>query len=134
MADAASVADTPGWLVSLLATYLVVWSVLGIAFIAAVVFTAIKVKRLISRASTQVKAAAEPVTSTVRDISGRVERIGKVVETTVTGVARKVDDASGTFATPLAALAAFVSGVRKGVAAARAKRSGRPDDQAESDS
>jgi hypothetical protein len=132
MADAASVADTPGWLVSLLATYLIVWSVLGIAFIAAVVFGAIKVKRLISRASTQVKAAAEPVTSAARDISGRVERIGKVVETTVTGVARKMDAASDSFATPLAGAAAFVSGVRKGIAAARAKRSRTPDDQADS--
>ncbi len=132
MADAASVADTPGWLVSLLATYLVVWSVLGIAFIAAVIFTAIKVKRLVSRASTQVKAATEPVTSAVRDITGRVERIGEVVETTVTGVARKVDTASDSFATPLAGAAAFVSGVRKGIAAARAKRSSPTDDQSDS--
>lgn len=114
----------PGWLVSLLAAYLVIWSVFGLAFIIGVVFAAVKIKKLVSRASTQIKATAEPVLSTVRDISDRVERIGKVAETTVSGVARKVDAASDTFAKPVAALAAFVNGVRKGVASDRAKRSG----------
>jgi len=119
MADVA-----PGWVISLLAVYLVVWSAFGIALIIGVVFAAIKTKKLVSRASTQVKAAAEPVMSTVRDVSDRVERIGKAAETTVTSVARKVDAASDTFAKPVAAVAAFVNGVRKGVAADRAKRSG----------
>ena len=118
MADVAS-----GWLVSLLAAYLVIWSAFGIALLIAVVFAAIKIKKLVSRASTQVKAAVEPVMSTVRDVSDRVERIGKVAETTVSGVARKVDAASDTFARPVAAVAAFVSGVCKGAAAGRAKRS-----------
>lgn len=119
MADVA-----PGWLVSLLAAYLVIWSAFGVALIIGVVFAVVKIKKLVSRASTQVKAAAEPVMSTVRDVSDRVERIGKAAETTVTGVAHKVDAASDTLAKPIAALAAFVNGLRKGVAADRAKRSG----------
>ena len=118
MADVA-----PGWMVSLLAAYLVIWSAFGVALIIGVVFAVVKIKKLVSRASTQVKAAAEPVMSTVRDVSDRVERIGKAAETTVTGVARKVDAASDTFARPVAAVAAFVNGVCKGVAAGRAKRS-----------
>jgi len=119
MADVA-----PGWLVSVLAVYLVIWSAFGLALIIGVVFAVVKIKKLVSRASTQVKAAAEPVMSTVRGVSDRVERIGKAAETTVTGVARKVDAASDTFAKPVAALAAFVNGLRKGVAADRAERSG----------
>ena len=119
MADVA-----PGWLVSLLAAYLVIWSAFGIAFIIGVVFAVVKIKRGVSRASAQIKATTEPVVSTVRGISDRVERIGKAAETTMTGVARKVEAASDTFAKPAAAVAAFVNGIRKGVSAGRAKRSG----------
>ena len=81
MADVA-----PGWMVSLLAAYLVIWSAFGIALIVGVVFAALKIKKLVSRVSTQ-------------------------------------DAASDTFARPVAAVAAFVNGVCKGVAAGRAKRS-----------
>jgi hypothetical protein len=125
------VAGSPGWLLSLLGAYLAVWSILGVGFVIAVILAAVKIKRLASQASRQIKATADPVLSTVRDVSGRVQRIGETVETTVSGMARKVDAASDTFAGPAALIAAFVSGVRRGAATGGGKRPGSGDGRAE---
>jgi hypothetical protein len=132
VSEATAVAGPPGWLMSIAATYFIVWSVFGIAFMIGVVYIALKVKRLAAQASKQIQETADPVRRTVSDVRSRVERIGETVETTVSGVARKVDSASGTFAAPAAVLAAFVSGLRKGASGEGSKRAAGPDDAGES--
>lgn len=132
MSEATAVAGPPGWLMSIAATYFIVWSVFGIAFVIGVVYIVLKVKRLAAQASKQIQETADPVRRTVSDVRSRVERIGETVETTVSGVARKVDSASGTFAAPAAVLAAFVSGLRKGASGEGSKRAAGPDDAGES--
>jgi uncharacterized protein YoxC len=112
--ETTAVAGPPGWLMSIAATYFIVWSIFGIAFVIGVIYIVLKVKRLVAQTSKQVKQVTDPMMKTVSDVRGRVERISETVETTVTGVARKVDAASSTAAAPAAVLAAFVSGLRKG--------------------
>ena len=132
MNETTAVAGPPGWLMSIAATYFIVWSVFGIAFVIGVVYIVLKVKRLVARTSKQIKETADPVLRTVSDVRSRVERIGETVETTVSGVARKVDSASGTFAAPAAVLAAFVSGLRKGASGKGSEHAAGPDDAGES--
>jgi hypothetical protein len=132
VSEATAVAGPPGWLTAIAAAYLIVWSVLGIAFVVAAVYIALKIKRLIAQASKQIKETADPLLRTVSDVRGRVEQIGQTVETTVSGVARKVDSASDTFAIPAALLAAFASGIRKGVSGRGSKRAAGADDAGES--
>jgi len=132
VSEATAVADPPGWLMSIAAAYFIVWSVLGIAFVIAAVYIALKIKSVVAQASKQIKKTADPVLRTVSDVRSRVERIGETVATTVSGVARKVDSVSDTFARPAAVLAAFVSGVRKGVSGEGSKRAAGPDDVGES--
>lgn len=130
-----AVLGLPAWLSAFVTLYIIVWSLVGLGLIVALVYLMVSVRRLKARAARQMrevserlKAAAEPLSSAAEEVGGRAKRIGEVVESTVTRVARNLEAASDTVAGPVVNLAAFVSGVRKGLTQARQRQ--RADEEA----
>ena len=120
--------------------YLVVWSLLGIAFIVGCIFLVVKIKGLISRVnkqvedvSTKVRTTADHITTTANTITDRAERISETVETTVRDVAHKADVTTDVLrdaiAAPVINVSALATGIRKGIETWVEKRRARRDDE-----
>lgn len=135
--------ELPAWLLSVLTVYLIVWTLLGLAFTIGAIVLVVKIKGVAGRVSKQVeeitgkvKTSAERVTETVNVIADRAQRVSETAEATVDRVAEKVDATTDlirdSVATPVINVSALAAGVRKGLETWVERRRGRREADSES--